>query len=65
MSDKINTEIISEYISANNITRKAFCKQCGISTATLYRIMNGKNFYLMALFKIARTIKIPIHRFFV
>lgn len=56
MHIKLNTEIIKEYISSNNLTKKEFCKQCKISKSTLYRIMKNKSCNLIALFRISKII---------
>ncbi len=64
MKDKLNVEIIEEYIKTNNLTIKDFCKQCNISISTFYRIMHGKDFNLLSLFRIAKKINVPIHEFF-
>ena len=37
---------------------------CNISQSTFKKIMNGGNFQVTALFRIARTIKIDVHQFF-
>ena len=64
MEDKLNIKIIEDYIRTNNLTIKDFCKQCNISVSTFYRIIQGKDFNLLSLFRIAKTINLPIHKFF-
>ncbi len=64
MKDKLNVQIIEEYIKTNNLTKKDFCKQCNISVSTFYRIMHGKDFNLLSLFRIAKNMNVPIHKFF-
>ena len=64
INEKLNTQIIIEYIENNNLTKKEFCQQCKISISTFYKIINGKNFNLISLFKIAKIIEVPIHMFF-
>ncbi len=64
MNDKLNIQIIEKYIKTNNLTKKEFCKQCNISTSTFYRIMQGKDFNLLSLFRIAKKMNVPIHQFF-
>lgn len=57
-------EIIEEYISANKLTKKEFCKQCGISISTFYRIMNGKDYYVISLYRIAKKLNMRLNDFF-
>lgn len=64
MNKKLKTEIIEEYIKNNKITVKEFCKQCGISTSTYYRMMSGKDFYLNSLLGIAKKLNLCLHQFF-
>ena len=61
----INTDIILEYIKINGFSKKEFCKQCQISVSTFYRIMQGRDFNLVSLFKIARKMNVPAHFFIV
>ena len=65
MQDKLNVKIIEEYIKANKLTIKNFCMQCNISVSTFYRIIHGKDFNLLSLFRIAKTINLQIHKFFI
>ena len=60
----INKSLILNYIEEKKITISKFCDICGISKTTYYKIINGKNFVLLAIFKIARVIKVPVHNFF-
>lgn len=64
MYEQLDVEKIAEFIKENGLTKKEFCKQCNISPSALYRIMNGKNFNLTSLFRIAKRMNEPIHRFF-
>lgn len=64
MKDIINTQKIKEYISANNLTKTKFCKLCKISISTLNRIFSGDNFYLDALFKIAKIMQVNVYTLF-
>ncbi len=61
MENKINTEKISDYIGAHNLTKTAFCKLCRISISTFNRILSGENFFINALFKIARVMKVEVY----
>lgn len=58
-----NTQIISDYIKKNNLTQKDFCNKCNISINTYKKIITGKNFRLLSLYKIAKVINIPFHNF--
>lgn len=62
--NELKFNIITKYIETQNITIKEFCKQCNISTSTYYRIMKGKDFNLISLFRIAKKMNIRIHIFF-
>lgn len=55
MINLLNTKMITDYITTNHLTKREFCKQCKISITTFYRIMKGKNFNLIALFRIAKN----------
>lgn len=63
-SKLINTRLINDYIKDNHLTKKEFCKTCKISVTTYYNIINGKDFNLLSLFRIAKTVGVPIHRLF-
>lgn len=59
MTVKIRTEIIENYRKENNLTISAFCKKCGISHKTYYRIMQGHtNIRLPPIIKILNTMNI-------
>ena len=66
MEARINTKLIEDYIKDNNLSKKEFCKICGISQQILRKILrNQQNFYITALFKVARTLKLHIHELFI
>lgn len=60
----IKTETVIDYINANNLTKKDFCKQCDISTAVLRKFLRNENVSITSLFKISKAIKIPIDALF-
>ena len=65
MKNTIKIEIIEKYMLENNISKTKFCKICKISPNTLNKIMtNDFNFEIVALFKIARIIKIEVYQMF-
>ena len=65
MKNKINIEIIEKFIKENKISKTAFCKMCKISLSTLNKIMtNDDSFRIIALFKIAKVIKVQVFQMF-
>lgn len=48
----------------NKMSKTKFCKVCKIGISTFNRIMNNKNFNLISLFKIAKTINVRICELF-
>ena len=65
MKSTIKIEIIEKFIRENKISKTAFCKMCKISPSTLKKIMNKEdNFGIIALFKIAKVIKIQVYQMF-
>ena len=65
MENTIKTELIEKFIKENNLSKSKFCEMCKISQSTLNRIMtNSENFKIIALFKIARVLKIQVFEMF-
>ena len=65
MKNTINTELIANFIKENNLSKSKFCEMCKISQSTLNKIMtNSENFRIIALFKIARVLKIQVYQMF-
>lgn len=65
MKNTIKTELIENFIKENNLSKSRFCKMCNISQSTLNKIMNNsENFRIIALFKIARVLKIQVYQMF-
>ena len=64
MPKLIRTSLIFFYIDTHHITRKEFCEQCGISLSTFYRIINGKDFKIPALYKISKVLDVPLYTLF-
>lgn len=57
----IKIECIQKFQEENSLTDAQFCKLCGISTSVLRKIKNGQtNFRILSLFRIAKTMKVPI-----
>ena len=65
MKNTIKTELIENFIKDNSLSKSKFCKLCKISQSTLNKIMtNSENFRIIALFKIARVLKIQVFEMF-
>ena len=65
MKNTIKTEIIENFMSENKIRKTKFCKICKISPSTLKKIIaNDDSFEIIALFKIAKVIKIQVYKMF-
>lgn len=65
MKNRIKAELIKNFIKENNLSKSKFCKMCKISQSTLDKIMtNSENFRIIALFKIARVLKIQVFEMF-
>ena len=65
MKNKIKIEKIKNFILENKISKTKFCKMCNISTSTLNKILtNDDNFGIIALFKIAKVMKVQIFQMF-
>lgn len=65
MKNIIKTELIENFVKKNNLSKCKFCKMCKISQSTLDKIMtNSENFRIIALFKIARVLKIQVFEMF-
>ena len=64
MNNKLNINLIFEYLNKNNLTKTEFCRQCKISRSTFYKIINGKDFQIIALFKMAKVMNIKPYQFF-
>lgn len=60
MNIKLNTKPIFDYIKENGLTKKAFCKSCGISVSILYRIASGKTCKAYSLLKISKEIGVSL-----
>ncbi|MGN1222030.1 MAG: helix-turn-helix domain-containing protein [Christensenellales bacterium] len=66
METKINTDLIRDYMRANNSSKQEFCKSCKISIGVLNKILNGKeNFRISALLKISRLINVELYKLFI
>ena len=65
MENLIKTELIENFMSEKKLSKVGFCKECKISVATLNKILrNNDNLRIIALFKIAKVMKINISDLF-
>ncbi len=63
--NKINKELIQDYIKNKKLTNSKFCELCHISISTLKKVYNNNfNLNVIVLFKIARTLNVPISSLF-
>ena len=59
MKNTIKIELIENFIKENNLSKSKFCEMCKISQSTLNKLItNNENFRIIALFKIARVLKV-------
>ena len=66
MKVEFNIKLIEDYIKNNKLSKKEFCKLCGIGKPILRKILkNQQNLRLSALFKIARALNINVHELFI
>ncbi len=65
MGNLIKPEIFENYMKEHNLSKTAFCELCKISPSVLKKIMNNQNnFYIIALFRIAKVIKMEVYQMF-
>ncbi|MBQ8374121.1 MAG: helix-turn-helix transcriptional regulator [Clostridia bacterium] len=65
MKYSINLQLINDFMQKQNLSKTKFCKLCKISPITFNKIVSGNTrFYITALWKIARVMKIRIHELF-
>ena len=65
MGNIIKTEIFENYMEEHNLSKTKFCKICRISPSIFKKIINNQdNFYIIALFRIARVIGIEVYQMF-
>ena len=65
MENLIKTEIFTNFIKKHNLSKTKFCKVCKVSPSVFKKIMNNQdNFYVIALFRIAKVIGIQVYQMF-
>ncbi len=66
MGNTINTKLIIEFISNNNLTKHKFCKECKISYYILKKMLsNNLHFRITSLFRIAKFMNIQVYKLFI
>lgn len=58
MTVQINEQVIENFLSENNMTKKEFCAMCGIGATTLSKILLGGSIRLDTLYRIAKAMNI-------
>ena len=62
---RFNIDLIENYIKKHNLSKKEFCRLCGISCFVLQKIFKQQNnINIIALFKIAKVLGIKISEIF-
>jgi len=60
------TELIIEFMEKNGSSKTDFCKACRIAPSVFDKIMNQKmNFRAIAIFRIARVMKLQVYELLV
>lgn len=65
MENIVDVQLIKEFQEKNRLSKTRFCKTCKISVATLNKIYCGKDFNLIALFKIAKVMGVRVCELFI
>lgn len=65
MNKIINTDLVINYIKKEKLTKRGFCKRCGISENSLRKVLNEQtNVFLSTIFKIIRELNISFSELF-
>ena len=65
MENKINIEIIENYIKENKLSKTRFCQKCKIGLRTYAKMMNNNlEIDLKALVKVAKVMNIRLYEMF-
>jgi len=64
MANVVDVQKIKQFIEQNSLTKTRFCKLCKIGIATLNKIYGGKDFNLIAAFKIAKVMNVRVSELF-
>ena len=60
------TELITNYMNKNHLSKTAFCKLCRVHPRIFNKIMaHDLHFGIKALFRICRVLKIEVYEFFI
>lgn len=65
MYNVVNKTIINSYLKDNKMCKTKFSKLCKISVNTFNKIMTNKNFNIICIFRIAKTMGVPVCKLFV
>ncbi len=62
-----NKDLILNHMKENNLTKRQFCKLCGICPKTLNKFLEGTkhNYNIKALLKLALYLQVGIRQLFV
>lgn len=64
MKDVVNVQMIKQFIEQKALSKTHFCKLCKISVSTLNRIYCGKDFNLLALFRVVKVMGVRVCELF-
>jgi len=60
--NKIDPELLKGYLKEKGLSKRAFCRESGISMQTLNRILAGEKILLVnVLLKVAETLEVNLH----
>ncbi|MBQ4542299.1 MAG: helix-turn-helix transcriptional regulator [Clostridia bacterium] len=63
--NKYDVLVIKSYLKVNKLSKKEFCKCCGIEEKTLNKLYNNRTDILVSdLIKISNELKIPVASLF-
>lgn len=60
---EMQIQAMYDYMEKNRLTKRAFCKQCGIGTDTFNRMIDGSECKLLTLLRVARAMGTSFHDF--
>ncbi len=65
MKNVININLIIDYMLKHNLSKRKFCKLCGIGVSIFDKIINNDLYFgIKSLFKIADVLDIEIYELF-
>lgn len=60
---EMQIQAVRDYMEKKRLTKRAFCKQCGIGTDTFNRMIDGSECKLLTLLRVARAMGMSFHDF--